>query len=216
MRNKSLIAGLAFALVSVALVLGGLTLSYAEAIKQATPTPVLALVFPTVTPQVLPSPTLVQPSPTALPSATAEPSLPPTLTPTACPIPAGWTVYTLQPGDTLESLASVYQVDLEVLVNSNCLSTDSTDGMTSIYVPPLATPTPAVTNTTAPCSQPPGWIVYTIQAGDYLGRIASTYNITLAQLREVNCLGSLSVIRPGQKLYVPSPASGTNTATPSS
>ncbi len=216
MRNKSLIAGLAFALVSVALVLGGLTLSYAEAIKQATPTPVMALVFPTVTQPVLPSPTTVQPTSTVLPSTTIEPSLPPTLTPTACPLPAGWTVYTLQPGDTLQSLAVDRQVELMELVKGNCLPTAFTTGMTSVYLPPAASPTPAITDTLAPCAQPPGWIVYTIQSGDYLSRIASTYHITLAELRDVNCLGSSSVIRPGQKLYVPGPTSGTNTATPSS
>jgi LysM repeat protein len=45
-----------------------------------------------------------------------------TPSPTPCPLPDGWVIYTIQPGDTLESLADQTGTTVEELMRANCMS----------------------------------------------------------------------------------------------
>jgi len=79
-------------------------------------------------------------APTTTPSATGTPTSTPSLTRTptgtTCPIPDGWLLIIVQPGETLEVLAARYQITLQELAVGNCLTDMNLIPSTSIYVPP--------------------------------------------------------------------------------
>jgi LysM repeat protein len=212
MKNLwQLFTGVLIALISIGLLLGGLSLSLAEGISNATST---STSTPTATPTMMPtsSPTLqpftlsvsttpAQDSPTQLP--TLLPTWTPTLTstapppPTNCPPPLGWLVYFVQPGETLDSIATRYRISTPILQGANCLVTKELLPGVVIYVPPMRTQTPL------PCGAPYGWVVYTVQPGDTLYRLSQTYGITVGELQRANCMGASTLLHTRQALYVP-------------
>ena len=94
--------GLLYGLVSVLLVVGGLSLALAESYTAPSPTPTMSL--PTVS-QIL---TFTPLGPTALPPSTPTLTATP-LPPTNCPPPAGWTSISVQPNDTVEFIGRVME-----------------------------------------------------------------------------------------------------------
>jgi len=62
-------------------------------------------------------------------------------------------------------------------------------------------PTPA--STLKQCNPPVGWVVYTVRSGDTLASISQAAGVTVAELREANCLETSLSIWVGQELYVP-------------
>jgi LysM repeat protein len=134
--------------------------------------------------------------------------LPPLLTPTPCTStpPAGWSLYTVQSGDTLSSLTGVRGVTTDEVIRANCLtSPDLVEGQ-SLSLPALPTPTPCAV------SPPPGWELYTVQSGDTLFNLAATRGTTTAEVLQVNCLTS-PIIAIGQTLYLPALPTPTSTST---
>jgi LysM repeat protein len=140
----------------------------------------------------------------------------------------GWTIYDLQPNDSLALLAAERGVSEEQILAANCLG-KSTDifkykklllpplVMTETPVPPTGTPlipTSTSTRAVAVClGAPPSWIRYTVQAGDTLYKIASNYNTTPGIISQANCLTS-TLINPGDKIFVPNtPVRNTATRT---
>jgi len=119
----------------------------AQAIERASPTP-------TSSPSSLPS---VPPTaaPTALPAASTPaidmPSPTPE-TPPPCVPPDDWGIHVVQPGNTLDSLASRYNTDPDALRYVNCLNTDTIFVGQRIYVPgPFVSPTaPSATSNSIP------------------------------------------------------------------
>lgn len=183
---RPLLWGLTIALASFAFLMGSFSLSLAEGNMVGwTPTSP-----PTATEGLPATPGEAPPPPTASPT----PSLPPP--PTNCPPPAGWLPYVVQPGDTLASLAADYQSSSAELGQANCLLTSSLLPGVVVYLPPVLTPTPV------PCGPPTGWVVYLVRPGDTLYQLSQAYGVTVAELRQANCLTS-SLIRTGQRLYVP-------------
>ncbi|MDY7076117.1 MAG: LysM peptidoglycan-binding domain-containing protein [Chloroflexota bacterium] len=66
-------------------------------------------------------------------------------------------------------------------------------------------PTPTPISPLMPSCQPPSdWVVYAVQRGDTLYRLALRNGVTALVLMEVNCL-STSFIYFGQEIYLPSP-----------
>jgi len=204
MKNLSqLFLGIIIALTSIGLLLGGLSLSLAEgnsiATSTATPTPSLT---PTSSPTWQPFTPSVSTTP-LLDSPTPLPTWTPTLTPTPppppinCPPRPGWLVYFVQPGETLDSIATRYQISSAELQNANCMLTKDLLPGVVIYVPPIRTQPPL------PCGAPYGWVVYYIQPGDTLYRLSLTYGVTVARLQNANCLGSATLLHTGQVLYIP-------------
>ncbi len=190
MRNlRQILLGLGIGLFSLLITLGGIALSLTEGNVTAPTRPPLLTETPTWQTSDLPPLSPTSPPPTL------TFTLPPP--PTACPPPAGWVAYIVQAGDTLENLATRYQVSVEMLGQTNCLLTASILPGTVLYVPPTPTRTPV------PCGPPRGWVTYIVQAGDTLYHLSQVYGVTVQQLQNANCLGSSTLIRTGQVLYVP-------------
>jgi LysM repeat protein len=190
------------AFLSVALVVGGISLALAESYVPAippTPTNTQAPlpVFDTPTPQ----PIILATDTLSVPTATFPP-------PTSCPPPTGWIAITIQPGDDLVSLALRYQSTPENLLIANCLfSTDLPTG-SILYVPPFPT------QTSVPCGPPPGWVRYIVRPGNTIYSLSQAFGVSSTQLQFANCLSPNQYILPvGQSIWVPNYATRTPRAT---
>ena len=96
------------------------------------------------------------PEPTAKDTATITPSN----TPAPCGPPGGWVPYTVQPGDTMFSLARSHGVSVDRVLAANCLSSTRLKSGKRIFLPPLSptgTPTPAPAQTPPPTAGADGW-----------------------------------------------------------
>ncbi|SHP74671.1 NLP/P60 [Mycobacteroides abscessus subsp. abscessus] len=117
--------------------------------------------------------------------------------------------YTVQKGDTLSNIASKYKTTVPALKTINKLSTDmiyvdqvlKVQGSTTNVAPVK----PVKTTTTNQVKQ------HTVVKGDSLSKIASTYKISLSDLRKWNNQTS-DLIYPGQKFIVSSPVGSTSSA----
>ncbi len=190
---RQLGAGLIYALVSIVLVIGGLSLSLAESftVSQPSSTPTQPSLPGTLTPTL--------PGPTTTITATTLPTQTP-LPPTNCPPPAGWIPVIVQPGDTLSSLSSRYRITPVQLIQANCLLSSGLAPGYNVYVPPL----PA--STAIPCGPLPGWILgYAVQPGDTLFHIATQYGTTVDNLKFANCRSGNEIFA-GDQLWVPNVA----------
>lgn len=205
---RQLGGGVVIALVSVVLVIGGISLALAENLPaQETPTvipPTISLEFPTATFTV---------SPMVSETASITPIVMPTMTNTEvvaliptntlfvamnCTQPSGWVRILTSSGDTVYSLAQRYKTTAENLGAANCLSSFDIPAGLALYVPPVPTVT------VIPCGPPAGYVKrYVVQQGDTLYRIAVSYGITYPQLQRANCMGSSTTIYTGQVLWVP-------------
>jgi LysM repeat protein len=206
MQNlRQLGGGVIIALVSVILVIGGISLALSESLpSQATPTPIpptISLDFPTATFTI--SPLIVSETPSL--TQIAPPSATDTLIPTntlfvqaSCTPPSGWVRIITSAGDTVYGLAQRYKTSAENLGSANCLSSFDIPAGLTLYVPPVPTVT------VIPCGPPLGYVKrYVVQPGDNLFRIALSYGITYTQLQRANCMGSSTTIYVGQVLWVP-------------
>jgi len=121
-------------------------------------------------------------TPAAASVAPAEPVQP---TPTA--------VYTVQPGDTLASIALTHDTTVDELLRLNDLPEPSLLQAGQTIVLP---PSPAAAATTT---------VHTVEAGETLAVIAAEYQTTVETLLELNHLADPNVILVGEPLIVPRP-----------
>lgn len=83
--------------------------------------------------------------------------VPPAPAPTAvpCGAPAGWVTYSVQPGDTLYHIATLYRVTVAQLMNANCLTSTVIYTGQRLYVPNVSTSTPSfVTAVPTPSDTP--------------------------------------------------------------
>jgi hypothetical protein len=168
---RQLGSGLLYAVVSVVLVVGGLSLALAEAGPGAPP--------PTGLPGITPVPsTLTATSIATVPSFTATsndlPATPQVILITATPISAspttyvrptptstfrtyptaalscgpyyGWIkAYTVQPGDTLFHIATLYRTTVGAVQTANCMNTTMIFPGQRLWVPNVPTVTPGIT-----------------------------------------------------------------------
>jgi LysM repeat protein len=199
MQSARQVAGsLLIALISLAVVIGGVSLSIAEGgieIRKATDTSTVTII-PTITLTLPPGQTVTPVTSTFTPTVGLPTS--------TCLPPQGWIPITIEPGQTLEALALTYNTSVETLMQANCLVSPDVPVGSTIYVPAQAT-RPVTPIPTRKCGPPPGWIFYYIQSGDTLYSIATRYNTTVPQLMVANCLTSVTIV-PGQPLYVPNVA----------
>ncbi|MDY6876392.1 MAG: LysM peptidoglycan-binding domain-containing protein [Chloroflexota bacterium] len=223
---RQMLGSIAVTLVGVGMLLGSFLLGQLDASGvRPSPTKVVAALFPSPTPFL---PTIASPS---SPTASLPPSPPatevatsPTLVPSASPTllsplipscqrPPGWIVYTVQPGDTLVSLAWRTGVTTYALMQANCLKTATIYSGQQVYLPPTfySSPTPRP----YPCGPPLGWVVYYVQPGDTLYRLSRYLNVGIEAIRLANCLDNYTIY-VGQALYLPSlPPTRTLTSVPS-
>ena len=77
----------------------------------------------------------------------------------SCPLPQGWTTYTVQPADSLYAIARIVGISIEDLIAGNCMSThDNIAAGENLYVPrtpgiPAATSVPVFPTGNAPAVQ---------------------------------------------------------------
>ncbi len=133
-----------------------------------------------------------------IPLPAANTSTPtPTLTPSPTPF-----VYTIRTGDTLSAIANRFGTTVEALMDANDIS-DATNIVAgtrlTIVQPPDFSLTMAYEN-------------YEVQQGDTLYKISAEYNLTTAELKEINGLTS-DTLSVGQVLRIPI---GTATPIPTS
>ena len=199
--TRQVLLGILAAIVSAGLLFGSLSLALVEGnMRQAMAPTQTWPASPTPPPPGF-TPSLTHtPAPGQTGTSTLTPTATLTMTPmptSACNYPPGWVPVTVQPGDTLDSLADFYGVTPEELMAGNCLLTNNLFPDTILYVPGIP-PTESVVE----CGPPPGWVFYTVRLGDTLWSLAQYFDVTVADLMFANCLTS-DEIRAGQKLYVP-------------
>ena len=191
--------GLIIAIISLLLVIGGISLSLSEtnSAEQPTPSPLPPIIatsieLPTLTPIPVNTTESVTLTYTAIPSATQLASV------MVCTPPIGWIQIVVTANDTLYTIAERYKTTTEILNSSNCLNNTIPATGSLLYVPPVPTVT------VIPCGPPAGWVkTHIVQPGDNLYRIALSYGITYPQLQRANCMGSSTTIYAGQLLWVP-------------
>ncbi len=201
-------ASVLFAAISFSIILGGLTTALAEKrINEPAPT-ITETSLPTrdarASATVTPATPGLLPSPTNISSPTATAIIP---TSSTCAIPTGWVSYIIQINDTLEGVAARYHISATTLQEKNCLISPNLIPDTRIYVPATPTATPIL------CGPPSSWITYTVKPGDNLFRLSLAYRVTQEQLQLANCLGSSTLIKAGEKLYVPNVPTSTPAVT---
>lgn len=129
--------------------------------------------------------------------------------------------YKVVSGDSLIKIANKHSISLGELQQWNNLSSSLIYPGDILYVskPGTATNTPASNssnnpgnagNTTVKETTSASTATYTIKSGDTLSKIASTYKMSVSQLKQLNNLNS-DLIFPGQKLKVTASEKVTNT-----
>ncbi len=203
---RQLGGGVIIAIVSIVLVIGGVSLAIAE--SASPPTQSIPVFISPTAPVTLFTPTLL-PLPTSSETSTSAPAL--TNTPaatftfiapsaTTCPPPpSGWTPIVVSFADTIYTLAQKYATTEDALKNANCLASVNLQLGATLYVPPVASTAVVVT-----CSPPFNWVKrHVVQPGENLYRIALAYGLTYPQLQQGNCMGASITIYIGQLLWVP-------------
>jgi murein DD-endopeptidase MepM/ murein hydrolase activator NlpD len=144
----------------------------------------------------------------ALLSAVLAISSPPATPPT---IAQGYTLYVVQTGDTLFSIAQKFETTVDALQQANNITDPNTltPGQ-KIQVPVKSAPTPTTVSTPTPITasaQSPNATSYTVKAGDTLASIAARYNVSVAALAQANGIQDVNVVSVGQVLVIPTSAS---------
>ena len=122
------------------------------------------------------------------------------------------TVYKVQKGDSLWSIATRNKITLEQLLEKNNIDKDATLSIgQEIFLPATG---PGLSADSTPEPEKPvstGSGVYMVRKGDTLSAIAKTFGVSVNAILDANNLRSADRIQIGQRLLVPS---GTATETP--
>jgi len=123
---------------------------------------------------------------------------------------SGQRVHTVQPGDTVQSIARRYGVSADDVRVANGIIDDKVYAGAGLVIDSSASSdsssgTTPVTRISAVSKSTPrtGPSVYTVKAGDYLLHIARLHGVTLATLLKANGLKTSSLIMPGDRLTIP-------------
>ncbi|MBK8987505.1 MAG: LysM peptidoglycan-binding domain-containing protein [Chloroflexi bacterium] len=175
---------------------------------EASPTPV-PIENPTIAPEItVPTlaPPVVTPDPYPAPGdATATPvgeapggETQPQATPVTDPL--GPQSHTVQPGETLNSIATLYNVPAQEIAIANNLANVNQLDVGQVLVIPVAGSTPPPVGTTPPTV---GEQVHVVQAGDNLFRIGLRYGFTVNELATYNGIANPERIFVGQVIRIP-------------
>jgi LysM repeat protein len=170
----------------------------------AGPSQPLASVFATKTP----TPTLTF-TPTNTPIPTDTPTITPTGTETETLTPSGPQSYTVQDGDTLDSISKKFNLGANGILLILQINPTSIDPVTQIIhvgdqiqIPnpgmKLFTPTPIPADLRSGSKVP-----YTVETGDTLAGIASKFNSSADAIATANNITDPNSIQVGQQLQIP-------------
>lgn len=108
--------------------------------------------------------------------------------------------YTVQAGDTLYSIAQRFGTTVDQLKALNNLTSNNLSIGQVLIISEEVDITPDPTDA----------IIYTVQSGDTLYKIANEYGVTVAEIMELNNLGT-TVLSVGQQLLIPNQSTDTTT-----
>lgn len=128
--------------------------------------------------------------------------------PVSLTAPPSAQTHTVQPGETLRSIAEFYGMTVEDLAAINGIVNPDAIyvGQTLNVVPMPQTAPPVVSTQSAPSqeSAPAATaIVHVVQPGETLFRIATRYGVTVADVAAANGIADPTVIYAGQQLIIP-------------
>lgn len=106
-------------------------------------------------------------------------------------------IYTIQPGDTLSSIARMYGSTVQAIVNENNISNPDLIYPGSVILIPVAEEY---------LESPPGSIIYTVQPGDTLYIISQLFKVSIESILSLNNIANPSLIYPGMKIFLPKEA----------
>lgn len=119
------------------------------------------------------------------------------------------TDYTVAAGDTLGTIAARFDTTADELADMNEIAIDTVLDIGDVLLVPVPSASAPETAPEGPVPAPGTNRIdideYVVVSGDTLGAIAARFGITLAELMEVNNLGSDSVLQVGQVLTIPEP-----------
>ena len=104
--------------------------------------------------------------------------------------------YTVKRGDTLLSIARRYGSTVEKIVQANNIANPNLILPGTVLIIPVEVMEP-------PAGPPPGELIYTVQPGDTLSKIASLFQVTVRSIVELNNISDPNRIFPGTKLLLP-------------
>lgn len=104
--------------------------------------------------------------------------------------------YTVQRGDTLWAIARRYGTTSGEIAEINNISNPN------LIYPGQELRIPTNSTTEGEETRGTGDIIYTVQRGDTLSRIAREYNVTVAHIVELNDITNPNLIYPGEKLRI--------------
>ena len=117
------------------------------------------------------------------------------------------TQHTVQPGDSLWSIANKYNTTIDELKRNNQLNGNLIFPGQVLTINGSST----TTSTTSSSLSSKSSTTYTVQSGDSLSRIANKYGTSVTNLMNANNLKNY-LIYPGQVLKIPSSSSTTNSS----
>ena len=104
--------------------------------------------------------------------------------------------YTVQRGDTLFAIARRYGTTVDEIVNINSIANPN------LIYPGEVLRIPTNSTTQGEETRGTGDIIYTVQRGDTLSKIAREYNVSVAHIVELNDISNPNLIYPGEKLRI--------------
>lgn len=120
------------------------------------------------------------------------------------------TTHTVQPGETLYSIARQYGVSVQAIAFANGITNPNLIYAGEVLtIPGAATPTPAPGATAVPSST----TTYTVVAGDTMFSLARRFGTDVATLAALNGISNPNQLAVGQVLTIPSQATAAPTAT---
>ena len=123
------------------------------------------------------------------------------------------TQYTVQPGDSLWSIANKYNTSIDTLKKNNHLNSNLIFPGQVLTINGSSNTTSTTSSSSSLSSQ--SSTTYTVQSGDSLFFIASKYGTSVTNLMKANNLSNY-LIYPGQVLTIPRSSSATNSSSISS
>lgn len=104
--------------------------------------------------------------------------------------------YTVQKGDTLWAIARKYGTAVDEIVNINGISNSN------LIYPGEVLKIPTNSTINGEETRGTGDIIYTVQRGDTLSKIARAYNVNISHIVELNDITNPNLIYPGEKLRI--------------